>query len=101
MNLINIAYLDIEVYANDGKFPEPRDADYPINAISIRMNGITNVFALKFNAKSVYENERTDIQIKLYEHEELLLSDFLEFWKRSEIDIISGWNVSNFDITYI
>ena len=101
MNLINIAYLDIEVYANDGKFPEPRDADYPINAISIRMNGITNVFALKFNAKSIYENERTDIRVKLYEHEELLLSDFLEFWKRSEIDIISGWNVSNFDITYI
>jgi len=101
MSLINIAYLDIEVYANDGKFPEPRDANYPINAISMRMNGVTNVFALKFNAKSTYENQREDIKVKLYEHEEILLSEFLEFWKRSEIDIISGWNVSNFDITYI
>ena len=30
MSLINIAYLDIEVYANDGKFPEP----YYLNFLS-------------------------------------------------------------------
>ena len=32
------SYLDIEVYANDGKFPEPSEAAYPINAISISFN---------------------------------------------------------------
>ena len=101
MDQINIAYLDIEVYANDGKFPEPSEAAYPINAISIRMHGITHVFALRYDANSTYDNDRKDITVKLYDQEEILLSEFMDFWKRSDIDIISGWNVSNFDITYI
>ena len=101
MNQINIAYLDIEVYANDGKFPEPSQAAYPINAISIRMHGKTHVFALRYDENSTFKNSRDDVIFKMYDHEEVLLSEFVDFWRRADIDIISGWNVSNFDITYI
>ena len=96
---INIAYLDIEVFT-DGAFPEPAAAKYPINAISFRIHGMTYAFGLTYG-NVTYKSKKDDVTVYLYDSEEKLLSSFVDFWSKCELDVISGWNSNSFDIPYI
>lgn len=94
---LKIWYLDIEVYAKD-EFPTADKAKYPINLITIYDSlektyytwGLQQYKPKKSNSKYVYcKTER-----------ELLLN-FLSFMKKDHPDIITGWNIEQFDIPYI
>ena len=41
------------------------------------------------------------IEIYRYEREYDLIEAFLNFWENNFPDIVSGWNIDGFDITYI
>lgn len=103
-NKIRVANVDIEVHSEDG-FPEPEEARHPINAITHK-DSKTNTFyvwATRFQNLPPYVNNHKDIKVvyKEFDDEFTLLIDYLSFWKNNTPDILTGWNVRFFDVTYL
>jgi DNA polymerase elongation subunit (family B) len=93
---IKIATLDIECECEDG-FPEPTLATEKVNAISLKPLGKdTHVFGL-----GPWEHNRTDVVYHNCNSEVDLLTQFIKYWRQESFDIITGWNVNSFDITYL
>jgi DNA polymerase elongation subunit (family B) len=94
---LNICTIDIEVECENG-FPEPSQAIERVNAITMKMQGFYIVLGL-----GDWENTENLDNIKYYKFvdEPSLLRSFLQIWEKSEIDIVTGWNVNQFDMTYL
>ena len=92
---ILIAYLDIEVGSENG-FPEPRDANEAITAISIKVKGNYFVFGC-----GDYSKHRDDVHYAKCRDESDLIRRFLDLWTRWHPDVVTGWNVEQFDIPYL
>ena len=94
---VNICNIDIEVECEQG-FPEPVAAIERVNAITMKMNGKYTVLGL-----GDWENTENNPDIKYYKcsGEMELLRSFLNLFTASNIDIITGWNVNQFDMTYL
>jgi DNA polymerase elongation subunit (family B) len=103
-SLINITTIDIEVQSDEG-FPEPDQAKYPITAITVK-NTIDNTFYV-FGlgpydvSKSIMKDNRVKYEHCRDEHE--LLIKFIAHWSTPTHmpDVVTGWNIRNFDIPYI
>lgn len=93
-SLLVIANIDIEVYAEDG-FPKPEEAACPIVAITIKSGEMRVVFGLKD-----YKPPENVTYVQCAD-ERLLLRRFLKLWKNLDPDIVTGWNITGFDIPYI
>ena len=92
-----VATLDIENLIGNEGFTKPEDAPQPITAITVGING------KKYHAFSCvdYIVEDDDvIHIKCTNEIDLLVK-FLDFWKRLEPDILSGWNCAGYDVPYM
>ena len=46
-------------------------------------------------------NHGKDYDYRPCESEVDLLYEFIKYWRREQFDIITGWNVNSFDITYL
>lgn len=92
---IRIASLDIEV-ASDNGFPNPKDAAQPIISITYMVAGKFYVYGI-----GKFETERTDIEYFRCATEKDILMRFIIDWAIDYPDIVIGWNVNKFDITYI
>ena len=92
---IRIANIDIEVESEQG-FPSPDQANQPITAITIKHKDTYYVLGLQ-----PYQNDRDDVKYKLCKDEVSLINTFLQLWKMIDPDIITGWNVTFFDIPYL
>jgi DNA polymerase elongation subunit (family B) len=97
---LNICNIDIEVECENG-FPEPVDALERVNAITMKMHGVYVVLGI-----GDWEHTNPDLKdhrIKYYKctDELALLTSFLNIWENSKIDIVTGWNVNQFDMTYL
>jgi DNA polymerase elongation subunit (family B) len=92
---ILIAYLDIEVGSENG-FPDPRDANEAITAISIKVKGNYFVFGC-----GDYVKHRDDVHYAKCRDESDLIRRFLDLWSRWHPDVVTGWNVEQFDIPYL
>ena len=97
MSNIKVANVDIEVGSPPGGgFPEADDAKGPLTAITVKMDGQFTTFGC-----GDYENTRSDvIYIKCFDEFDLI-KKFLGWWQSDYPDIITGWNVQNFDIPYM
>ena len=95
-DLINIAYIDIEV-ASDQGFPQPDEAAHPITAITIKNNQSDTYHVWGCGEYDPPEN----VRYTLCESEAFLLANFLDWWERNCPDIVTGWNSRLFDIPYI
>ena len=95
MSQIKIANIDIEVGSENG-FPEPATAKEPLTAITVKMNGHFTTFGC-----GDYKNTRDDVTYYRCADEHDLVSKFLGWWQQDHPDIITGWNVENFDIPYL
>ena len=96
-NQLKIWYLDIEVYAKD-EFPTADKAKYPINLITIfdSLDQTYYTWGLKpYNAKN------NNVRYTYCKTEKELLLNFLSFMKKDYPDVITGWNIEQFDIPYI
>ena len=94
-DVIKIANIDIEVGSEDG-FPEPDIANQPVISITVSVRGRYFVFGV-----GQYDNTRDDVHYVDCGSERRLLDTFLEFWKKIDPDIVTGWNVGGFDIAYL
>ena len=94
-SLIKTATLDIECECENG-FPEPMLASEKINAISIKPFGkecqVFGIGPWEHNQNLVYHNCKNETD---------LLQKFIKYWRTEWFDIITGWNVNSFDITYL
>lgn len=103
---INVAFIDIEVYSEEG-FPHPEYAAYPITSIAHK-SSVEDVYHIWTSRP--YDPDATELtelkgRIRWHEcdSEVELLSSYLNFWSdnRNTPDIVTGWNIRNFDIIYI
>lgn len=97
---INVCNIDIEVECENG-FPEPSLAQERVNAITMKMKNQYLVMGV-----GDWEHKNPEIQhlkIKYYKFKDemSLLRSFIEIWSKSKIDIVTGWNVNQFDMSYL
>jgi DNA polymerase elongation subunit (family B) len=96
MDHINVCNIDIEVGSENG-FPEPEVASEPITAITMKMsNGKFIVLGC-----GAYNNYRDDVTYNQCRDEIDLMKRFIDEWSGDYPDIITGWNVKLFDMTYL
>ena len=102
--IINITTIDIEVASNEG-FPEPEEAKYPVISIAMK-NTIDNTFYVwglgDYDvSKSIMTDNRVVYEKCRDEHE--LLIKFIAHWGSPSHmpDVVTGWNIRNFDIPYL
>jgi len=93
---LNIGFLDIEVESSNG-FPEPALAAERVNAIGMYYNEVYYVFGLEHD----YTPKRKDVVYRKYDTEYGLLKAFIQWWRDVDFDVITGWNVDSFDMTYL
>lgn len=92
---IKIFRIDIEVGSENG-FPSPESALEEITAITIKYKDIYHVFGI-----GDFVPHRNDIKYYYCENELELINKFLAFWCDDHPDIVTGWNISGFDIPYL
>ena len=95
----NIAYLDIEIAVND-EFPKPEEAKYPINLITIKSSKHNTIATF---GTTEYTKSRNDENYAYYyiPNELDMLTEFVQWFRKMKFDIVTGWNISSFDIPYI
>jgi DNA polymerase elongation subunit (family B) len=93
--LINVAYIDIEVSSEFG-FPTVERASDTVTAITLKKDGIFHVWGF-----GDFKSNRKDVQYYQCNNEKELLFKFLSEWSLNYPDIVTGWNVTFFDIPYL
>ncbi len=91
-------FIDIEIAA-EAEFPKPTEAKYPINLISVKdsKTGKTITFGTE-----QYTGNSPLVQSYHYFASELeMMKIFIKWFRKNKYDFITGWNVQNFDMTYI
>ncbi len=95
-NKVKIATLDIECESENG-FPEPTLAEEKVNAITIK--------PFRHNAHTFGIGPWDDCPANVIYHEckneAFLLESFIKYWRKESFDVITGWNVDAFDMTYL
>jgi len=92
---INVCNIDIEVGSENG-FPEPLIANEPITAITYKMGHKFVAFGC-----DNFINTRNDVTYIKCRDEFDLIKRFIDEWSGNYPDIITGWNVAQFDIPYL
>lgn len=92
-----IANVDIETGSENG-FPHADTALEPIISITMKLKGAFYVFGC-----GEYKEHTKDISIKYFKckNEYDLIEKFLKLWDHFQPDIITGWNITFFDIPYL
>lgn len=102
-NLINVLQMDIEVISYDG-FPNPEHALHTIVSIAIKNNqeNVMHVWGLKAYDPSI-TRAKCRVEYHHFRSEAEMLKDFLKWWAipTNTPDVITGWNVRMFDVTYL
>jgi DNA polymerase elongation subunit (family B) len=86
-------YIDIETECEHG-FPDIATANEKIILITLKCGEETHSFTL---TPCVSE----DVFVHQYDTEEAMLSGFFDMVKKLDPDILTGWNIRNFDLPYI
>ncbi len=102
---LNTMFLDIEIYSTDASFPDPTQALHPIVILTYYYHGkyVTYVLDHKvlFKNSTQVIKQSSNSNIIVCKNEKELVNNFLKDLKELEPDIITGWNVINFDLAYI
>ena len=93
--LIKVAYIDIEVSSEFG-FPTVERAADPVTAITLKKDNVFHVWGY-----GEFTTNRNDVQYNQCNNEKELLTKFLSEWSNEYPDIVTGWNVTFFDIPYL
>lgn len=103
-DLINVTSLDIEVASDEG-FPHADEAKFPVNAITIKSNKSDTYYVWGLDDydpdKTTLDIDPKNIRYVKCKSEQHLLAKFLTHWSNNYPDIVTGWNVKFFDITYL
>lgn len=96
LSAIRISTVDIEVNCEDG-LPSIEDCNGEITAITVRHGDSYHVYGKEFD----YQTDRVDLTYHSCSGEKELLNSFLDDWEDYAPDVVSGWNVTFFDIPYL
>lgn len=94
-----VGSFDIETYSSTGLFPDadvPGDAVFQI-AITLRRLGEKDIYK---RVCLCYKPTEAD-NVTCFESERDLLMGFHDFLMKSDVDIMTGWNIFGFDLEYI
>lgn len=97
-------YADIEVYNHGSRrFPDPKKAESPINAISFKIaDGPVNVWICRLPQMDQKPVEIPEgVLYKSYSSEYNLLQAFAKLVSATNPDILAGWNFLGFDMVTI
>ena len=97
INKIKLWSLDIETASESG-FPKPEEAIEEVLLITLK--NFKTKQLITFGSRP-YKKSRDDVNFVLCENEKDLLLSFLAWWNEVEPEVITGWNVDLFDITYL
>jgi DNA polymerase elongation subunit (family B) len=97
VNKIKLWSLDIETAAESG-FPKPEEAAEEV--LLITMKNFKTKRLITFGSRP-YTPTRDDVEYVLCENEHDLLMNFIAWWADVMPEVITGWNVDLFDITYL
>lgn len=100
---IHFVYYDIEVDISE-KLPDTETADCPIISISYKSSKTDKFYLL---GQKDYDSSKTTTKIdpaniifEKFKDEVSLLRRFIQLWTSDFPDIVSGWNVTYFDVMY-
>jgi DNA polymerase elongation subunit (family B) len=93
-------FCDIEI-AIENEFPNPYDADYPINVITTYDSYKEMYFSFVVDNGENEFISTDNVIFSVFDNEIDMLDAYLEFHKSNIPDIITGWNICGFDIPYI
>ena len=93
--LINVAYIDIELSSEFG-FPTVDRASDTVTAITLKKDGIFHVWGY-----GEFTTDREDVRYYQCNNEKELFIKFLSEWSNDYPDVVTGWNVTFFDIPYL
>ena len=96
-DLIKVFSIDIETSTENG-FPDLKSANEEILLITVKDNYHKKI--VTFTTRP-YESDRPDLRVEYSRDENLMLRNFLFFWKDNCPDVVTGWNVEGFDIPYL
>ncbi len=97
VNKIKLWSLDIETASENG-FPDPNVAEEEVLLISLKNYKTKQI--ITFGSRA-YTPTRQDVNYVLCNDEYDLLSNFIAWWEDVEPEVITGWNVDLFDISYL
>ena len=95
---LRVCYLDIECAG----FSNPSEAEVPVTCITTYDNLKKKyyVFVWRKDLKDKKESKE-DTDIYYFNTEEKMLNMFIKFIETSDPDILTGWNVGQFDMLYL
>jgi len=96
-SLIKICTVDIETKTEFG-FPNVQEANEEILLISLMDNHTKKI---RTYGCTDFTNDNENVTYVKCTNEKQMLEMFLQYWTMNTPDVITGWNVSRFDITYI
>ncbi len=97
ISAMHIVSLDIEVACENG-FPNVEAAAEEMLCITIK--DINTKKIIVWGVRE-YDNTRSDVEYRVFWTEQQMLSDFLSWWVQNTPDVVTGWNVTLYDIPYI
>jgi len=97
-DLMRVDNFDIEVRCPEG-FPLAENAEWPITTITVQ-DLIKKTYTV-FGYKNYVNHRPDEVNYIHCDDEKDLLKQYIAFWKERRPDIVTGWNIVNFDIPYI
>ena len=94
---IKLWSLDIETTSENG-FPKPEEAREEVLLISLKNFRTKSI--ITFGSRP-YNNTNPQVNYVECANEYELLTTFLSWWSEVKPEVITGWNVDLFDITYL
>jgi len=91
--------LEKSCYTQTTEFPDPEEANYAINVITLYSTLQKKFFTWGLHGD--YKPTQDNVVYVQCKTEKELLNNFLSYWKQYTPDICSGWNLAGFDLPYI
>jgi DNA polymerase elongation subunit (family B) len=98
LSAMRIWSLDIETCVSQG-FPDIATASEEILLISIQDKASKELIV--FGSRSYEKTESDNFTYRLFKDETTMLKAFIDYWHDNYPDIVTGWNVDQFDFPYI
>jgi len=100
--IVNVLSLDIEVQSDEG-FPKPEEANYEVISIAMKSSKENTYYVYGLNDYDVSKSYMKDSEViyRKCTDEKHLFTCFIDRWALNYPDIVTGWNVKFFDMTYL
>jgi len=95
---MRIDNFDIEVLREDG-FPDAEIADWPVTAITIQ--DVVKKTYTTFGFNNYKNHNKENVDYIHCDNEKDLLRQYIDYCVERRPDILTGWNIINFDIPYM